>query len=592
MVDETNSKTTSLAGRLTLSLTAVVIVVTSLAGGWFYFDAVHKANAEIESKSRQLSVYLQGALRLPLWSMDDLAVEMIGRTLMEDRAIEAVTIQEPEGRIIYTNQKGKDAVVLTRLVPIEHAGEHIGTVQLSLSSNPVRTQTTNLLWASITTLLAVLVAITLSTVLLINHFLKRPIEQLTTVAKSFGLGPHQAPKVMAKGYREFSAVLSVLATMEQQINRQIAELTESEERFRSIFESAAAPMGIISPEGTFLQVNAPVCQMLGYTEEELLRFKVEDVTHPDDRGKTRALSEEVLSGLRTGVSYEKRYQPKDGSTVWGHTTIAPVRDSKGDVVYLVALTQDITEAKRAEEALRESDKLKTEFVNTAAHEFRTPLTSIQGFSQVLLTQADISPEQQREYLTYIYERSVALTSIVANLLDISRIESGQGLTLNRALCTVSDIFRLVSPFLKTQAAEHRVEITLAEDSTPLNVDKNKIGAALENLLSNAVKFSAADSLIRIRGELTREGYQISVADQGIGMTEEQASKVFNKFYRADASHSAAEGIGLGMSIVKQIVEDHGGKIWVESELGKGTVVYFTMPRCCMSEEFSSAISNE
>ncbi len=584
MVDEKNNNATSLAGRLTLAITAVVVVVTLLAGGWFYADAVHKANAGIEAKARDLGVYLQGALRLPLWSMDDLAVEMIGRTLMEDRAVSAVTIQDPEGRILFTKQTDKGAIALTRLVSIEHEDEPMGTVQLSLSSKLVRAQTENLLRASIATLLAVLVAITLSTVFLVNRFLKRPIEQLTTVANSFGMGSHTAPKVMAKGYREFYPLLSVLTGMEQQINRQISELTESEERFRSIFESAAAPMGIISPEGIFLQVNPATCRLLGYSEEELLKLEVDDVTHPDDREKNRALYEAVLTGERTAVSYEKRYQPKDGSTVWGHTTIAPVRGSKGDVLYLVALTQDITERKRAEEALRESDRVKTEFVRTAAHEFRTPLTSIQGFSQVLLNTDDISPEAQREYLTYIYERSVALADVVANLLDISRIETGQGLSLTLAPCAVNDIFLQVTPFLKTQGSKHRVEVVLAEDSTLLNIDKGKIGAALENLLSNAVKFSAVGSLIRIRGERIRDGYRICVADQGIGMTSDQAAKVFDKFYRADASHTAAEGIGLGMSIVKQSIEAHGGKIWVESELSKGTTVCFTIPLCCMTDQ--------
>lgn len=264
--------------------------------------------------------------------------------------------------------------------------------------------------------------------------------------------------------------------------------------------------------------------------------------------------------------------------------MAPVRDPEGNLLYFVTLTQDITERKRADEALRESDRIKTEFVRTAAHEFRTPLTSIQGFSQLLLTKADISSEEAREFLTYIYERSVALADIVAALLDISRIETGQGLLLSLAPCVAKDVIRQVEPFLKTQASKHRLEVALTEDNTLLNVDKGKIGEVLENLLSNAVKFSAAGSLIRIHGELVKEGYRISVADQGIGMTPEQVDKVFSKFYRADASHTAAEGIGLGMSIVKHIVDAHGGRIWVESELGKGTTVSFTMPLCRVTDQ--------
>ena len=214
---------------------------------------------------------------------------------------------------------------------------------------------------------------------------------------------------------------------------------------------------------------------------------------------------------------------------------------------------------------------------TAAHEFRTPLTSIQGFSQVLLTQEDISSEERKEFLTYISEKSNALAKIVAALLDIARIESGQGLSLDRELCPVDKIFSQVKPFLNTNAAKHRLDVVLAEGNILLNVDKGKLGQVLENLISNALKYSPEGSLVQLQGSRVQEGYQISVADQGIGMTPEQAGKVFDKFYRADASHTAVEGVGLGMSVVKHIVEAHGGELWVESEPGVGTTVSFTVP---------------
>ena len=131
--------------------------------------------------------------------------------------------------------------------------------------------------------------------------------------------------------------------------------------------------------------------------------------------------------------------------------------------------------------------------------------------------------------------------------------------------------------MKTQASLHRLEVNLAEETTLVNVDKGKIAQVLENLLSNAVKFSPAGSLIIIKGDLFQGGYRISVADQGVGMTPEQVAKVFDKFYRANGSDSAVEGAGMGMHIVKHIVDDHGGKVCVESEPGKGTTVSFTFP---------------
>ncbi|APG27586.1 hypothetical protein A7E78_06900 [Syntrophotalea acetylenivorans] len=231
---------------------------------------------------------------------------------------------------------------------------------------------------------------------------------------------------------------------------------------------------------------------------------------------------------------------------------------------------------KIEEALRENDRIKSEFVKTVAHEFRTPLTAIKGFSELLLSNNQLSQEEQEQSLRYIYERSFFLSDMVADMLDIARIESGAALSLKKSLCSVTEIFRQIEPFLKAQTSHHRLDVTLAAENTLLNVDQAKIGQVLENLLSNAVKFSPADSLIQIKGAIIEKSYQISVADQGIGMTPEQMEKVFDKFYRADASDTAVSGIGLGMSIVRNIVEAHGGSIWVESELDRGTTVNFTI----------------
>jgi len=224
----------SLAGRLILALNGVVVAVTLLAGGWFYFDATHKAKARIEAKSRQVGIYLQGALNLPLWEIDDQAVKMIGQTLMEDRTLNAVTIQDSEDNIIYTKNREDGPVALTHLVSIEHEGDVIGSVQVSFSVEALREQTKKLLLVNVTIILAVLLALSLSTIFLINRLLRRPIEQLTTVAKSFGQGSYVDYDAIKKSCREFQPLLSVLTEMEEQINLLISELTEREVRFRQV----------------------------------------------------------------------------------------------------------------------------------------------------------------------------------------------------------------------------------------------------------------------------------------------------------------------------------------------------------------------
>jgi PAS domain S-box-containing protein len=256
-------------------------------------------------------------------------------------------------------------------------------------------------------------------------------------------------------------------------------------------------------------------------------------------------------------------------------TVTPIR-RRGSYSF-TAFIEDISERKRAEEALRESDRMKTEFVTTVAHAFQAPLTAIQESSRRLLTREELSAEERKELLRAIDQRSAGLTKIVANIFDIARIEAGQGLSLDLETCTLQEIFSQLQPFLETWGTRHRLEITLADEETLLNVDKGKLGQVLENIISNAIKYSPEGSLIRIQGDLVPEGYRLAVADQGIGMTEAQVAKVFEKFYRADPSPAAVDGVGLGMSIVKHVVEAFGGAIRVASSPGRGTTVTLTLP---------------
>jgi signal transduction histidine kinase len=149
--------------------------------------------------------------------------------------------------------------------------------------------------------------------------------------------------------------------------------------------------------------------------------------------------------------------------------------------------------------------------------------------------------------------------------------------LNKVAINVSDVIRQMVPFFQENAPKHRFEIVLSDQSTYVHADKQKLEQVFKNLLSNAVKYSPQGGLIRLAGKSSDDHYEITVSDQGIGMSHDQVNKIFDKFYRVDASNTAIEGTGLGMTIVKYIVEAHGGKIWVESELGKGTTVRFTIP---------------
>lgn len=228
----------------------------------------------------------------------------------------------------------------------------------------------------------------------------------------------------------------------------------------------------------------------------------------------------------------------------------------------------------------EVDRLKSEFLSTAAHELRTPIASIHGFAE-LLQLRDYPPDRQRQMLDKIHRNSGVLVHILNDLLDLSRIEAQRGKHLQRQPLDLGD---LVAQLLADQAPpEGRSPALLhrPDGELPVDVDGQKIGQVLRNLLANAYKYSPAGGPVEVR--LAREGpaqapdwVLVDVIDRGIGMAPEQVARVFERFYRADPSGTVL-GAGLGMSIVKEIIDLHGGCVTVDSTPGQGTRVQVRLP---------------
>jgi PAS domain S-box-containing protein len=251
-----------------------------------------------------------------------------------------------------------------------------------------------------------------------------------------------------------------------------------------------------------------------------------------------------------------------------------LRNPQGKLAGVVTRLQDVTRE-------RELDRSKCEFISTVAHELRTPLTSLMGYAELLMSPEEFGgfdSEQQREFLSEIYQKGEYLARITNEFLDAGRIDAGRMPPLEKAPCHLEKLLRKVVAHFENHAPRHRFELCLP--SSPWGeswCDWERILQVVENILSNAVKYSPDGGWIRISGGWISGDLRVSVADQGIGMTREQVDRVFDAFYRADASDTAVGGLGLGMSIARGIVEAHGGRIWVESEPDRGTKVFFTLP---------------
>jgi PAS domain S-box-containing protein len=355
----------------------------------------------------------------------------------------------------------------------------------------------------------------------------------------------------------------------QELNRALYDTEEARDKIDAILKSVGDGLIVTDIYNRITLMNRAAEDLLGVRLTDMIGrpvdFAIEDKTLRDRIKHT-------LDKKKEGYEFDFELPAEDGTdhhrTMRARTSI--IADKTGKHTGIITIMQDVTHE-------REVDRMKTEFISTAAHELRTPLTSIRGFSEILLKRDDIKKKEKNKFLTYINDQSVCLSNIINDLLDISRIESKLGFTLNKAPCNIVDIIQNVVSQFKDQSSKHSFDTTLAEKSVELNIDKEKIAQVLQNILSNAVKYSPDGGTIKIKGVSLENHYEVSVEDEGVGMSPDQADKIFEKFFRADASNTAIPGTGLGMSIVKHLVEAHGGEVSVESFKGKGTKVKFIIP---------------
>ena len=253
----------------------------------------------------------------------------------------------------------------------------------------------------------------------------------------------------------------------------------------------------------------------------------------------------------------------------------------GEACVLIGI-RDISKVKEAEKALIEIDTMRKEFISTAAHELRTPLSVLIGYSEIL-TDPEISgkfsSQRRQEALEMIKEKGLVLNQIVDDLLDINRMEGGLKFGIKAETLNPNLLVKKAFEEIIIKAPKRDIICQLPEGEEPqLVCDGQRIMQVMENLLSNALKYTSQGGAITLAGADHADCYEISVTDDGIGMTPDQIERVFEKFYRVDSSNTAVGGLGLGMYIVKEIVDAHHGAIAIDSRLGKGTCVKVTLPK--------------
>lgn len=359
-------------------------------------------------------------------------------------------------------------------------------------------------------------------------------------------------------------------------------LQESEAKFRAIFENAVDGILVAGMETKrFYMANKAMCQMLGYSLDELMNLGTEDI-HPEEELPRAIAQFEEQAKKKVKLSRDIPVKRKDGSIFIAEMRSSPVVINRTE--YLIGIFRDITDRLEAEkrelelQVLRQVDKLRGQLISNISHELRTPLTSIKGFTSTLLrTDIKWSDEDHKDFLETIDKECNHLAKLIGDLLDISRIDAG-AMNLNKNICYVNEIFKSIDRRLAVLTEHHQLRIHTPSKLPRVFVDIMRIGQVITNLVENATKFSPKSSEITIEAKSGNNGVIISVADKGEGIPSELIDMLFDRFFQADSIASGYKsGTGLGLSICKGIIEAHGGEIWVESKVGEGSIFSFSLP---------------
>jgi len=369
----------------------------------------------------------------------------------------------------------------------------------------------------------------------------------------------------------------------------------SEERFSNAFEYAAIGMALVSIEGRWIKVNKSLCDLVGYSAEELSTKTFQDITYPEDLDMDLQHVRELLEGRIRSYTMEKRYFHKQGHVVWVLLGVSLVRDKQNKPLYFISQIEDITRTKeimaRQQELIQKAqaaERAKSEFLAIMSHEIRTPMNGVIGMTSIL---ADTELNDiQRDCVNTIHTSGESLLAVINDILDYSKIESGrlqmESRSFNLHHC-VEEVFDLFAAQIRIKKLE--VAYLIASDiPTHLMGDVMRLRQVLVNLVGNAIKFTTeGEVVVNVECQNQSEAgcyLLFSITDTGIGISKESIDKLFQAFQQVDTSTTRRYGgSGLGLIISKRITEMMGGRMWVESELGQGSTFFFTAAMQASSE---------
>jgi PAS domain S-box-containing protein len=600
-------KAGSIARRLALIVAGVTVPVTLLLLSALLALLQRGYNEALHDRADALLSFLEGSLRLPLWSLDEEAAATIGQAIVQDEIVSHLEIVGNRGAVYFSRDKG-DPVTFERTLPIFYEHRRIGDVHLGVSAAPSRRRLGSVaIVAGVTGALVIALQLVLIGPLL-RRQLRPPFSSLNATIESYRAGHYDfaQPETL---FSEFVPVTELLAGMGRTVERQIRELRAAEEKYRRIFETARVAIFRTTPEGSLIEINPAGLEFLGYDSREDLVASVTNVAQlyadPADR-------DVIVARLRLEgrvARCEVRLRRKQGDLVWGAVTAHTIRDASGRVSTIESLVDDVTESKRIQDLMVQTEKMTSVGGLAAgmAHELNNPLGIVlQSLENVERRLSPALPANEpaarqvgidlaavgrymalrgiSEYLLGARQAAERAAGIIRTMLEFSRTgESVPGpCSLNGIVETALELaakdydlgrkfdFRTVKIVRDVDPAALSVTCTAGEMvQVVLNIVKNAAEA-----LANGT--TTAEPIIRVTTRADGNFARLEIRDNGPGMDEATRRRVFEPYF---STKGPSGGTGLGLSVAYFIVtKRNAGTITVESNPGEGTQFVVRLPR--------------
>ena len=389
--------------------------------------------------------------------------------------------------------------------------------------------------------------------------ISRPLRELAEASRKLAAG-NLDQRLPITGDEEIAALGTSLNSMAQNLNARMLELSEGKQRLESILQAMGDGVMVLDQNATIVLANTSVAQMLGTTRNLIGKTPLEIFRRPELEDAVRV----VLHGTPA-----RQLEIAIGSGRVLQANVAPVPNAADEMDGAVIVFHDLTDIRRTE-------RMRRDFVANVSHEFKTPLTSIRGYAETLLSGAKDDPAIAPDFLKTIERNAKYLEALVSDLLTLARLESEMPAILEQ--------FPL-RPMIDEQIESRinaircrKLDVIVDCPSIEVRADRSRLSAALSNLIDNAIHYNSPEGQIRITAQLHGQTLVLSVADTGVGIPSGESPRIFERFYRVDKARARdSGGTGLGLSIVKHAIESQGGTITVTSTVGSGSTFTIRLP---------------